>query len=97
MMLLQVPRLERIHLETLRLSENKISEIDDCTFCSCQKLTHLDLSHNFLTAIDHAFGDIHYEKLRFLDLSHNMIQVEVKQVSPPDFHEKNFCFRKLRK
>ena len=72
-------------MESLDLSRNNISLISACAFCSCLKLTKLDLSQNFLTHIDRAFGDNLYEEMKFLDLSRNMIQVEVKTVSPQHF------------
>merc|ERR1719464_644363 len=63
-------------METLDLSRNNISQLVDCAFCSCSKLTKLDLSQNLLTNIDQAFGDNQFEEMKFLDLSRNMIQVE---------------------
>ena len=88
--LTKVTKLENDQLERLDLSRNKISQLADCAFCSCSKLTKLDLSQNFLTHIDRAFGDSQFEELKFLDLSRNMIQVEVKIVSPPYFLGKSF-------
>ena len=83
--LTKVTKLENDQMESLDLSRNNISLISACAFCSCLKLTKLDLSQNFLTHIDRAFGDNQYEEMKFLDLSRNMIHVEVKNFSPPHF------------
>ena len=83
--LTKVTKLENDQMESLDLSRNNISQLADCAFCSCLKLTKLDLSQNFLTNIDPAFGDNQFEEMKILDLSRNMIQVEVKTVSPQHF------------
>ena len=83
--LTKVTKLENDQMESLDLSRNNISQLVDCAFCSCFKLTKLDLSQNFLTNIDQAFGGNQFEEMKFLDLSRNMITVEVKIVSPPHF------------
>ena len=74
--------LDIVQMERLELSRNRIAEIAHCAFCPCLRLAKLDLSHNLLTNIAHAFGDSRHESLNILDLSHNMIQVEVKMIFP---------------
>jgi len=73
----KVDKLDMIQIEVLNLSRNKIEKMEDCAFCSCTKLTHIDVSRNVLMKIGNSFGEEErrYEKLKYFDLSHNMIQV----------------------
>ena len=91
-----------MQIEVLDLSRNRIESIAECAFCSCSKLTHIDISSNGLLELGNMFGDRRYEKLKYLSLSHNLLQVPVNKTSPltpaPDSFNKNFSiFRKFAK
>ena len=71
-----------MQIEVLDLSRNRIESIAECAFCSCSKLTHIDISSNGLLELGNMFGDRRYEKLKYLSLSHNLLQVPVNKTSP---------------
>ena len=89
-----------IQIEVLNLSRNKIEKMEDCAFCSCTKLTHIDVSRNVLMEIGNSFGreQQRYEKVKYFDLSHNLIQVPVQKIVPPLSYIvliKSFCFQEI--
>ena len=87
-----------MQIEVLNLSRNKIQKIENCAFCLCTKLTHIDISQNGLLEIGNIFGGQSYDNLKYFSASHNMVQVPVKTFpSVPKCFHKKFCFQDMRK
>ena len=94
----QVDKLDMMQIEVLNLSRNKIQKIENCAFCLCTKLTHIDISQNGLLEIGDIFGGQSYDNLKYFSASHNMVQVPVKTFpSVPKCFHKKFCFQDISK